>query len=107
MKSRACLSCYHRKIKCDRKQPCANCVDSNELCSFPHEKIRRNRPGRKAAEAQMVEKRIVVSETRADELDDSSSSSSTTRDLEYMVVDSTRRCRLLASNAWANVKEEV
>jgi hypothetical protein len=55
----------------------------------------------------LIEKRIAVSETRLDELDNPTSSSSTIEDHEYMVVDSTSQSRLLASNAWANVKEEV
>jgi hypothetical protein len=106
MKPRACLSCYHRKIKCDRKQPCNNCVDSHESCSFPG-KIRRNRPRRKAVEAPLIEKRFVISETRPEELGKTTSGSSMTEDHEYMVVDNTGQSRLLASNAWANVKEEV
>jgi hypothetical protein len=106
MKPRACLLCYRRKIKCDRKQPCTNCVDSNESCSFPQGKIRRSRPRRNAV-APLVEKRIPLSETRLDELENKTSSSSATEDHEYMVVDSTSQSRLLASNAWANVKEEV
>jgi hypothetical protein len=98
MKSRACLSCYHRKAKCDRKQPCNNCVDSRETCSFPG-KIRRNRPRRKTVEALLIEKRINVSEPGSDELDNPTSSSSTTEDHDYMVVDSTSQSRLLVSNA--------
>jgi hypothetical protein len=106
MKLRACLLCYRRKIKCNRKQPCTNYVDSNKSCSFPG-KIRRNRPRRKAREAPLIEKSIAVSEIRLEELDNPTSSSSTTEDHDYMVVDSTSQSRLLASNAWANVKEEV
>jgi hypothetical protein len=107
MRSRACLLCYHRKIKCDRKQPCANCINSGESCSFPEGKIRRNRPRRKAVEAPLIEKRVALLEERLDELANPTSSSSTADDEEYMVVDSTGQSRLLASNAWFHVKEEV
>jgi len=107
MKPRACLLCYHRKIKCDRKQPCTNCVDSNERCSFPQGKIRRNRPRQKAVKTPLIEKKISISETGSEKLDNPTSRSSTTEDHEYMVIDSTSQTRLLASNAWANVKEEV
>jgi hypothetical protein len=55
----------------------------------------------------LIEKSIAVSEIRLEELDNPTSSSSTTEDHDYMVVDSTSQSRLLASNAWANVKEEV
>ncbi|OHW89625.1 fungal specific transcription factor domain-containing protein [Colletotrichum incanum] len=28
----ACVFCHHRKIKCDRKSPCANCVKADQQC---------------------------------------------------------------------------
>lgn len=107
MKLRACLSCYHRKIKCDRKQPCINCVDANELCTFPQGKIRRNRPGRKELETPLTQKRDAILHVKSAGQQTPTSSSDTGEEDEYMVVDSTSQSRLLAGNAWANVKEEV
>lgn len=107
MKPRACLSCYQRKIKCDRKQPCTNCVNLEEPCSFPAGKIRRNRPARKAVEAPLVEELLTASEMRRVEGDIPISSLYTAEEHEYMVADGASQTRLLAGNAWANVKEEV
>jgi hypothetical protein len=30
--AKACLSCRQRKLKCDRRQPCANCVSRSVEC---------------------------------------------------------------------------
>ncbi|KAJ5618270.1 hypothetical protein N7528_006913 [Penicillium herquei] len=32
---RSCTFCRSRKIKCDRKQPCGNCVRTSNQCSYP------------------------------------------------------------------------
>jgi hypothetical protein len=31
----SCVTCRRRKVKCDRRDPCANCVRSNIECHFP------------------------------------------------------------------------
>ncbi|KAK2592945.1 hypothetical protein QQS21_009352 [Conoideocrella luteorostrata] len=31
----SCVTCRRRKVKCDRKHPCANCVRNNIECHFP------------------------------------------------------------------------
>ena len=31
----SCKSCRHRKIKCDRVYPCANCQKAGHTCAFP------------------------------------------------------------------------
>ncbi|KAI3396428.1 hypothetical protein diail_12148 [Diaporthe ilicicola] len=42
----ACVLCQHRKIKCDRNFPCANCVKANVTCtpSTPAPARKRRRP---------------------------------------------------------------
>ncbi|KAH7123178.1 fungal-specific transcription factor domain-containing protein [Dactylonectria macrodidyma] len=42
----ACAICQHRKIKCDRKEPCSNCVKANVPCTpgVPTPPRRRRRP---------------------------------------------------------------
>ncbi|KAK0376198.1 C6 zinc finger protein [Colletotrichum limetticola] len=42
----ACMLCQRRKVKCDRKYPCANCVKSNTTCSpsIPAPVRKRRRP---------------------------------------------------------------
>lgn len=32
---RSCLSCRHRKVKCDRQRPCSNCDRAGSECVFP------------------------------------------------------------------------
>jgi hypothetical protein len=34
LKPFACLLCRQRKVKCDRNEPCANCVKAKTACSF-------------------------------------------------------------------------
>jgi Fungal Zn(2)-Cys(6) binuclear cluster domain len=33
-KSYSCLICRRRKVKCDRRNPCSNCVKAAQQCSF-------------------------------------------------------------------------
>jgi hypothetical protein len=33
-KSYSCLTCRQRKVKCDRRTPCSNCVKAEKQCSF-------------------------------------------------------------------------
>ncbi|KAH7318159.1 fungal-specific transcription factor domain-containing protein [Stachybotrys elegans] len=42
----ACVLCQHRKIKCDRNTPCANCIKANVACtpSTPAPARKRRRP---------------------------------------------------------------
>ncbi|KND86384.1 putative transcriptional regulatory protein [Tolypocladium ophioglossoides CBS 100239] len=42
----ACAICQHRKVKCDRKDPCSNCIKANVPCtsSTPAPMRRRRRP---------------------------------------------------------------
>ena len=32
---RSCMVCHRRKVRCDKKIPCANCVRAGVLCHFP------------------------------------------------------------------------
>jgi hypothetical protein len=32
---RSCVTCKRRKVKCDRKSPCANCVKAQIQCKYP------------------------------------------------------------------------
>lgn len=31
----SCVNCRRRKVRCDRREPCANCVKNNVECHFP------------------------------------------------------------------------
>lgn len=41
---RSCLSCNSKKIRCDRKQPCAPCTRAGRTCEFPPSGPRVRRP---------------------------------------------------------------
>lgn len=34
-----CISCYRKKIKCDKQNPCANCIKSNIECQYTTKKV--------------------------------------------------------------------
>jgi hypothetical protein len=41
---RSCLTCHQRKIRCDKRSPCSNCVRNDVLCCYPEVEQRRRRP---------------------------------------------------------------
>jgi hypothetical protein len=41
---RSCLTCHQRKIRCDKRSPCSNCVRNDVLCCYPEIEQRRRRP---------------------------------------------------------------
>lgn len=43
---RSCLTCHHRKIRCDKRSPCSNCARNNVLCCYPGIEQVRHRPQR-------------------------------------------------------------
>ncbi len=48
-KNRSCECCAKRKVKCNKEQPCSNCIKYNELCCYverktPLKRRRENRP---------------------------------------------------------------
>ena len=50
----ACMLCQHRKVKCDRKYPCANCIKSRVQC-IPATQISRRRK-RRFPERELLER---------------------------------------------------
>lgn len=36
----SCVTCHQRKIRCDKRSPCANCVRNDVLCRYPVEQSR-------------------------------------------------------------------
>lgn len=53
---RSCVVCRQRKVKCDRQQPCSNCVRSACACVYPTGRGRAPKRARRVADAQLVEK---------------------------------------------------
>lgn len=50
----ACVLCQQRKVKCDRKYPCANCIKSRAQCVPATQVSRRRR--RKFPERELIER---------------------------------------------------
>lgn len=53
LKSHACVLCQRRKVKCDRREPCANCTKARVDCVFRAPTPQRRRP-RKSPEAILL-----------------------------------------------------
>ncbi|PGG95505.1 hypothetical protein AJ79_10016 [Helicocarpus griseus UAMH5409] len=49
LKPKACIPCRTRKVKCDRKLPCANCTSWSSECLYPSPIRKCNRPRKKLA----------------------------------------------------------
>lgn len=52
---RSCVTCRRRKVKCDKKNPCSNCVRAKIECVFPGPG-RAPRKSRKPADAELLER---------------------------------------------------
>ena len=51
---RSCRFCRERNIKCDRQQPCANCIRTASDCIYPAEVGRAPKMPRQVLDAQMM-----------------------------------------------------
>lgn len=52
---RSCVTCRKRKVKCDKKQPCSNCVRAKIECVFPSPG-RAPRKSRKPPDGELMER---------------------------------------------------
>jgi len=41
---RSCEICHQRKIRCDKRSPCSNCVRGNNFCRYPRTERQPRRP---------------------------------------------------------------
>ncbi|KAL9090655.1 MAG: hypothetical protein Q9165_005143 [Trypethelium subeluteriae] len=56
VRSYSCLVCRQRKVKCDRRAPCSNCIKTQKQCSFippARGKRKRTRPPREGLHAKL------------------------------------------------------
>lgn len=56
LKDHSCLTCRQRKIKCDRRSPCSNCVKAAQQCTFvapTRGKRKRTKPPREGLHAKV------------------------------------------------------
>lgn len=52
---RSCVTCRRRKVKCDKKQPCGNCVKAHIECIFPGPGRAPRKP-RKPQDSEIMER---------------------------------------------------
>jgi len=52
---RSCITCRRRKVKCDKKQPCAHCVRAHIDCDFPSPGRAPRKP-RKPQDSELIER---------------------------------------------------
>lgn len=56
LKSYSCLTCRQRKVRCDRRTPCSNCIKAEKQCSFippVRGRRRRTKPPREGLHAKL------------------------------------------------------
>ena len=49
--ARSCLLCHQRKIRCDKRSPCSNCVRADVMCCYPASEP----PGRRPPKSTIAE----------------------------------------------------
>lgn len=133
---RSCTFCRHRKVKCDRQQPCSNCVRAchGPGCVYPPGPGRAAKQSRKTLNSELVDRlsrleAIIrsralpdpeTSSTRSVEVDkysvDTENTSSVTNSLDYsssidrqlgrLVIDETKSY-YISNILWANLGSEV
>ncbi|GFF89694.1 uncharacterized transcriptional regulatory protein C139.03 [Aspergillus udagawae] len=96
-KSYSCLACRQRKVKCDRRAPCCNCVKASKQCSFippVRGKRKRTKPPREGLHAKLERYEKLLSlhgikSEPSDDLDDSDSETDACMDEDADAVDTT------------------
>lgn len=83
LKSYSCLTCRQRKVKCDRRAPCCNCVKADKQCSFippARGKRKRTKPPREGLHAKLerYEKLLSLHGIKSEPSDDLDASHSET-----------------------------
>ncbi|KAI2465809.1 C6 transcription factor [Annulohypoxylon bovei var. microspora] len=90
LKGYSCLICRQRKVKCDRRTPCSNCVKAEKQCSFVppvRGKRKRTKPRREGIHAKLKRyedllKSYGASVEPSEEFDDSDSETASQPDVE-------------------------
>lgn len=89
-KSYSCLTCRQRKVKCDRRTPCSNCVKAEKQCSFippVRGKRKRTKPPREGLHAKLKRyeellKSYGAKVEQSEDFDDSDSETASQPDVE-------------------------
>lgn len=117
LSKRSCLTCYQRKLKCDKKKPCTRCATRGEKCDYFLGPIRRNRGPRARPEA--TAKGVSTGLTGLKNvlaIRDGKNSNTVTlynadpallKETDLLVIDGTGKSRLLSAVGWASFMDEV
>jgi hypothetical protein len=62
-KTRACIACFEKKLKCDRETPCSKCVKRRTECLYNHIEKPRKAPQRNAKRIKEMEARLQAMES--------------------------------------------
>jgi hypothetical protein len=89
---RSCLMCHQRKIRCDKRSPCANCVRGDLFCCYPGPERSRRRPHKitiadVATRVAQLERTITAISNGVSQADSSSVPSSVPTPLEGKMGD--------------------
>lgn len=130
-RSRSCVHCRSKKIKCDRQVPCTGCVRSGSSCKYPAGPGRAPKRPREAADSRVFDRlsrlELLMKQMRDDRspeitqmtvpmqqrpensqaglpLDDEQSS--VDQQLGRLIIDDTRSC-YVSNKLWANLTSEV
>ncbi|KAI1406850.1 C6 transcription factor [Hypoxylon sp. FL1857] len=102
LKNYSCLICRQRKVKCDRRNPCSNCLKAEKHCSFippVRGKRKRTKPRREGLHARLKRYEDLLKSYGAnvepsEELDDSESETASQPDVEMEDAESRSESRV-------------
>ncbi|KAI1336205.1 fungal-specific transcription factor domain-containing protein [Xylariaceae sp. FL0016] len=108
----ACVLCQSRKIKCDRNQPCSNCVKSNVKCtpSTPAPARKRRRPNQDLQQ-RLARCEELLSDYATAKPQPSSSESPRDQDQPWKssgkLIVNQEGVKFMDSYLWANIHDEL
>lgn len=130
-RSRSCVQCRSRKIKCDRQIPCSSCVRSGSQCSYPAGLGRAPKRPRRAVDSRVLDRltrlEVMMKQMGSDRGQDTTErttstqpkesiahvglapkdeSSAVDKQLGRLVIDDTRSY-YVSNKLWANLTNEA
>ncbi|OIW33158.1 hypothetical protein CONLIGDRAFT_651873 [Coniochaeta ligniaria NRRL 30616] len=123
LRQHRCNFCGHRKVKCDRQQPCSNCASATVACVYPAGPGRAPKKPRGGLDPELVERvsrlesiiRSLKAQAKSGRLNEkpnvsksptSSQGGSIDRELGRLVIDDTRSY-YVSNILWANLTNEI
>ncbi|KAI1377469.1 fungal-specific transcription factor domain-containing protein [Hypoxylon crocopeplum] len=108
----ACVLCQNRKIKCDRKTPCSNCIKANVTCtpSTPAPARKRRRPNQdlqqRLARCEELLSEYATAKPAAPSSTESPSQDDIWKPLGKLIIDD-GGVKFIDSFLWANIHSEL